>query len=318
MAQGVALGLTGCDGALTGASLLLGAGGVLRLCAPLQWCMAPLAIRRAHLRWTQYSTMPIGHLQCTVAAISACNHLLASLQVGVLSQAGFTYMHAAWAEGDLFSGAGESNPFLDDIRVHLPSGNAIVGAPVNAGFWLPCLLQLASALLPGRMLRVLVSLFSGRRPLLARWMAPDLPTCKVGPKKYHPNRPTSAFAEHGKDGAALPRKAPHLVVFTGRANVGSVRELLAAPQRVRSVQAGTDEGSRMMFTQARTRRSGSYLGGEERTRGKCVTSGEQCGNAQCLPAVSCHCAGCPGLQAIHHKGPPRNAHFAQSRREPCL
>ena len=190
MAQGVVLAAAAVLGnSLLGRSYwaILGT-----LCgAVMQRSLDPLLYNRASLQYEPMASMPLGNLQHVALVPAVSNTMFGFMHLGQVMQAGFTCLHAALAQGSLFSGTGDSNPFLDDIRVHLPSTSAAVGAAVNTGFWMPVMLLAAGVLFPGQAFRASVWCGAGRRPALDRLMASHLQTGEFGDKTFDPQAPNS-------------------------------------------------------------------------------------------------------------------------------
>jgi len=138
----------------------------------LQLAMSPLALPGGAHTLTPYATMSPEHLQRLWLTASVCNALLTGVQAGGVLQAAAGYMHEASLVGAVFSGAGESNPFLSDLIIHLPSVQGAAASGINCGFWVPVVLLLLAAGLPSASVRCCVRLGVGGRSPCTRCMAP--------------------------------------------------------------------------------------------------------------------------------------------------
>jgi len=248
MAQGVALAA-----AAVLANSLLGRSywAILgTLCgAVMQWSLDPLLYNRASLQYEPMASMPLGNLQHVALVTAVSNTMFGFMHLGQVIQAGFTYMHAALAQGSLFSGTGDSNPFLDDIKVHLPSTNAAVGAAVNTGFWLPFMLLAAGVLFPRQAFRASVWCGAGRRPALARLMASHLQTGEFGDKTFDPQAPNASSTK--------PTQKRRRLLDQSSLGVASAAEAARAKLRLRGavkLAQQPDARGRVEFSQTSVRR----------------------------------------------------------------
>jgi hypothetical protein len=141
-------------------------------CFVLQLAMSLLALPVGTHALTPCGDMSPGHLQRLWLTASVYNALLTGVQAGGELQAAAGYMHEASLVGAVFSGAGESSPFLGDLIAHLPSMQATAASGINLGFWGPALLLLLAAVLPSATVRCCVHLGVGRRSLCTRCLAP--------------------------------------------------------------------------------------------------------------------------------------------------
>lgn len=139
LAQSCLLSLVG-----TAAASLVGrsycAMVVCVLFSALQWFVAPFSLTKDVGDLSPFHGMTLQRLRQLVRAYSAVSSLAALSQVGIALQAGFTYVLAAWNEGSIYSGTGDSNPYITDLQVPLASMERVIVGAVNVGFWLPFLL----------------------------------------------------------------------------------------------------------------------------------------------------------------------------------
>ncbi len=144
--------------------------------------------------WLQpYTRFSAGHLQRLHVVASASNALFTAVQIGVAVQAGFSYLYETALVGSVFSGAGPSNPFSDDIAVHLPSAQNLAASALNLGFFVPLWLLLACICAPSATTRGLLwlGLVAGR-PCLARCMRPARAKRELDPDSPNtPQRPVN-------------------------------------------------------------------------------------------------------------------------------
>ena len=170
LGQGLALALASLwPGAAIGRSFLGLVAALVSLV--LQLAMSPLALPGGAHTLTPYATMSPEHLQRLWLTASVCNALLTGVQAGGVLQAAAGYMYEASLVGAVFSGAGDSNPFLGDLIAHLPSVQGAAASGINCGFWGPVLLLLLAAVLPSASVRCCVRLGVGGRSPCTRCMA---------------------------------------------------------------------------------------------------------------------------------------------------
>jgi hypothetical protein len=105
--------------------------------AALHWWVAPLMLPRESRHYIPLSTLAIPSLRSMVATGAAANVTVSIVHVCIVLQAVAGYATAAWTFGDLFTGTGASNPFLQDMVVPIDALLALGAAATNVGFFVP-------------------------------------------------------------------------------------------------------------------------------------------------------------------------------------
>ena len=208
----------------------------------------PLSLPRDTGALLPYRDMPPGHVQRLKVVAALCNALFAAVQCGLLLQGGFSYLYETALGGAVFSGSGVSNPYLEDIVVHLPSVEAAAASALNFGFFAPLWPLLAVIVLPVPTARCLLRLGTvAHRPCLSRLMAASAaaPAAAAAPSaRGNPmfRKTASAWDSSSK----APLRVPATTAATGAASHA------AAATAARRLSAA-EEAQRLRFDRSHSR-----------------------------------------------------------------
>ena len=129
--------------------------------AALHWWVAPLLLPREARHYKPLENIRVPSLRAMVATGAAANVAFSMVHLGVVVQSVATYATAAWAYGGLFSGTGDSNPYVQDLDIPIDELLSVGAAALNVGFFLPALVLCCLACAP----RCTAAVLIGASPL---------------------------------------------------------------------------------------------------------------------------------------------------------
>jgi hypothetical protein len=128
-----------------------------------------LASWAVHVYAVPYAVSTPGTGHFSSAHIMALRWTGLAVHFGVAMQGVFTFTSQAWEAGVFFSSAGGSSPYLGGIDANLPIVVSSTTFFVNAGFWLPLLTCVLTAVVPNWLLAIMRCLRKIHRKEVAHW-----------------------------------------------------------------------------------------------------------------------------------------------------